>query len=350
MPTTYTGAGSKFGIAKQTDYDTEASALVSLARFKPEAWAPDIVPEIIPDVGLCGEEFQDPGDQGAIPLEGTIGPFDARYQNQALELFMAQAMGAVADPAVISDGYRQVYTIGSGQYYVTGAEINTGLAGSVCTNGVHVFIGLDVTEFMLKGEGAGKVQCEVTVNGKQRILDSSENTVAQNFPSSQAGKLLMKDVVFRINDNSGDALDSDDILKLSSWTLTITRAKSVDIFATGSQYRQASEPNGHWEATFEGTLTKQNSDVWNDRFANNTLIKCDMVITGPSIGTDDYSFQFEIPRAEITKYTATPSSPERVVPEIGFKVLTSNAPTGMAAITSPIQIELVNTRTTNITA
>lgn len=350
MPETYVGAKSKFGYAKQPDYDTEVDALVSLARFCPEAFSPDITPEIIPDVGLCGSVLQNPGDQGAIPLEGTIGPFDARYQNNAFELFLAQAMGALAAPAIIADGYTQVYTIGSNIYYATAAEINLGLVGSVCTNGVHVFTGLDVTEFMLKGEASGKIQCEVVVNGKQLILNSSTNTAAENLPASQAGKLLMQDMVFRINANSGDALDSDDELKLSSFTLSIKPAKSVDVFTNGSQYRHESEPNGHWEITFEGTLVKQNDDVWDDRFANNTLVKCDMVVSGPNIGTDDYGFQFEIPRAEITKYTAVASSPERVIPEIGFKVLTSNAPTGMAAITSPIQIELVNTRTTSIVA
>lgn len=349
MPTTYTGAGSKFGIAKQTDYDTEASALVSLAIFCPETWGVDIVPEIIPDIGLCGKVFQEPGDQGAIPLEGTIGPFDARYQSNAFELFLAQAFGAVAAPAIINDGYTQVYTIGSNQYYVTGAEINPGLVGPVCINGVHVFIGLDVTEFILKGEGTGKIQCEVVVNGKQLILDSSTNTVAQDLPS-QVGKLLMQDMVFRINENSGDALDSDDELKLSSFNLSIKPAKSVDVFTNGSKYRQETEPNGHWEASFEGTLVKQNDDTWDNRYAENTLVKCDMVWSGPNIGTDDYGFQIEIPRAEIMKHTAVAGSPERVIPDIGFKVLTSNAPTGMSAIISAIQAELVNTRSTSIVA
>lgn len=344
------GVRNKYGAAKETSFGNEADATVSIARFTPDAFGVVISNEMIEDVGLSGSNVKAPSDQGAITVEGPIGPVDAIYEDQLFEIALAQVMGALANPVLQTDGYKQVYTIGNGQFTMTVVDYNPAYVGSTCTNGIHAFTGIDATELKISGDAAGKIVYEVTVNGKQRILDSSVNTAMQNLPDPRKGKLYQQDTVFRINENSDGALDSGDILSLMSWSITITPGKKVDIFTTGSPYRQDAEPDGFWEIVFEGTLTKQNSDVWDDRFQDNDLVKFDMTTTGPSIGTDNYSFQIEIPRAEITNYTNTVGGPEEVSPVIEFRVVTSNTPTGMAAITSPIQIELVNTRDTNITA
>lgn len=350
MPTTLVGVGSKFGGAKQSDFDTEADATVSIARFAPDAFGVDITTEMIADVGLRCSNFMEPSDQGAITVEGSIGPVDARYEEPVFEVALAQIMGALAAPSVLTDGYEQVYTVGDNQYYQTLVHYNAGHVGSVCTNGIHAIVGADVTEMKISGEASGKIVYELTVNGKQKILDSSVNTSMQDMPATLKGKLLQQNKVFRINNNSDGALDSGDELKLKSWTITMTRAKKVDIFANSSQYRQETEPNGFWDFVFEGTLTKQNDDSWNNRYHDNEHVKCDLIVTGPLIGTDYYGLKIEIPRAEITKYTANVGGPEEVEPEIGFKVISSNTPTGMSAIASPIQITLTNTRTTSVVA
>ena len=344
------GVLNKYGAALESSFGNEADASVSIARFHPDAFGVEFSTEMIPDVGLRGSYFPEPSDQGAITVEGSIGPVDTRYEDQMFEIALAQVMGALANPDLQTDGYEQVYTVGDGQYTMTVADYNPAYVGPVCTNGVHVFTGIDTTELKISGDAVGKVVYELTVNGKTRILDSSVNTAMQNFPSPLKGKLLQQDTVFRVNDNSDGALDSGDVLKFSSWSITITRGKKVDIFATGDQTRQDAEPDGFWEVMFEGTLTKQNDDSWDNRFQDNDHVKFDMITTGPLIGTDYYSFKIEIPRAEITNYTATVGGPEEVAPVIEFRVITSNAPTGMAAITSPIQATLVNTRDTSVIA
>jgi hypothetical protein len=344
------GLRNEYGAALESSFGNEADASVSIARVHPDAFGVVFTSEMIEDVGLRGNVFKEPSDQGAITIEGSIGPVDTRYEDQMFEIALAQVMGALANPDIQSDGYKQVYTVGDGQYTMTLADYNPAYAGPVCTNGVHVFTGIDTTELKITGDGAGKVVYELTVNGKTRILDSSVNTAMENFPSPLKGKLYNQDTVFRVNDNDDGALDSGDILALSTWSITITRGKKVDIFATGSNTRQDAEPDGFWEVMFEGTLTKQNDDSWDNRFQDNDHVKFDLTATGPSIGTDDYKFTILIPRAEITNYTNTVGGPENVAPVIEFRVITSNLPTGMDAITSPIQIELINTRDTNITA
>lgn len=344
------GVLNKYGAAKESSFGNEADAQVSLARFRPDAFGVEFSTEMIEDVGLGGESFKQPSDQGAITVEGTIGPVDTRYEDQLFELALAQVMGALANPVLQSDGYLQTYTVGDGQYTITLADYNSAYVGPVCTNGVHVFTGIDTTELKISGDGAGKVVYELTVNGKTRILDSSVNTAMENFPAALKGKLYQQDTVFRVNDNSDGALDSGDILALSTWSITITRGKKVDIYATGDQTRQDAEPDGFWMVVFAGTLTKQNDDSWDNRFQDNDHVKADITITGPSIGTDDFLFKIQIPRAEITNYTATVGGPEEVAPEIEFRVITSNTPTGMAAVTSPIQADLVNTRSASVIA
>jgi hypothetical protein len=344
------GVRNEYGAALEPSFGNEADATVSIARFHPDAFGVEFSTEMIEDVGLRGNNFKEPSDQGAIAVEGSIGPVDARYEDQLFEIALAQIMGALANPDLQTDGYRQVYTVGYGQYTITLADYNPAYVGPVCVNGVHVFTGIDTTELKISGDAVGKVVYELTVNGKTRILDSSTNTAMEDFPDTLIGKLLQQDTVFRVNDNSDGALDSGDELKLSSWSITITRGMKTDIYATGDQTRQEAEPDGFWEVMFEGTLTKQNDDSWDNRFQDNDHVKCDLTVTGPSIGTDDYKFTILIPRAEITNYTATVGGPEEVAPVIEFRVVTSNTPTGMSGITSPIQIELINDRDTSVIA
>lgn len=350
MPTTFVGAKSKFGCIKQTDYGTEGDLTsASVGRFAPYKSSMITEPEIIADEGLVGDVFQPPGDYGFIKNGGAIGPVDCRYEDYFFELLLAQFFGALANPDLQTDGYEQVYTIGSTKWFQTIAHYNPGLVGSVCTNGVHVFTGQIPTEITIRGDGAGRVTVETTLAGKERIIASATNTSLPDLQSTLKPKLFQKDVVFRINKNSAGALASGDTYYLTTWTLTLKRSFKDDIAATGSAFRQEPEPNGFWEATFEATIKLQDDDTWDDIFQDNDKVKFDLIITGPSIGTDDYSFKLEVPRAELTTHTNNPDGPEQVMPEISLKVLTSNSPTGMA-FTSPVKLTVTNTRATNITA
>jgi hypothetical protein len=164
---------------------------------------------------------------------------------------------------------------------------------------------------------------------------------------------------FRINTASGDALDSDDIVDIADYELSIQRPFERNDFAGGDTYSDSefntSEPlptENYPEITFSFNMANINDYILFDDWYNygDTIYKqykFDLLWQGATIEHPyKYELQFEIPEAQAVDNDNNPSQNERWGYSHTLRAMVADsAPTGMTGITNYLKLSLQNERT-----
>lgn len=155
---------------------------------------------------------------------------------------------------------------------------------------------------------------------------------------------------FRVNDQSGDALDSDDNINPSGFSLTLERPMFADLVAGSANILEPAE-DGFPNATLK--LDFPRYDDTNDTFFDNlqadTEKKIELYFQGAVIdGSDYYSLKISCPKAKVNEAKSNISGAGRMPVSIVFDLYyETTAPSGMTGINEPFQIDVQNTLSTS---
>lgn len=181
------------------------------------------------------------------------------------------------------------------------------------------------------------------------VINTSTQVSALTFPT-QGLRAFFKQLEFRLNAASGGALSSAEEMGITDLTFKYDQALD-EKFEAGQDYLVQPEDNAYPEITLDVTFTRL--DSVSDDFAayhrDNTSLKADITLTGPTLATTTYKLLVQFPNLIVTAAPVEfPSGAENVAPAVSFKAYkASTAPTGMTGVTKPFRITTTGISTTN---
>jgi len=200
----------------------------------------------------------------------------------------------------------------------------------------------------------GLIKASFGLRGSRVIDDSAIITAmaALTIPTNKHLRALYSQAVWRMNNQTGDALAAGDEIRPKSFSFDALERKFDG--EHGSASRVIIEPRENGKPSVKLTLEFSRMDTTNAAYfaawTAGTEKKLDLTITGPVIeGAYSYFIKFELPRLIIEKveYADSEIIPAKV--ELRASVADA-APTGMTGLTNPINISIMNTRATSLLA
>lgn len=287
-------------------------------------------------------------DKGKLESSGSLEGY-MRYEG--LDVAIALIMGTAGTPSLESTSLA----------YSNSYVMATNLSGLFATlamlkksDKVFEYPSVKLHGFRLSGEMNAPVKFSIDGIANKRDMASTTNTSATmanvTYPDKGNRIIFDSNTHFWLNDESGDALDSGDVIYPASFELGFTRPVEGDLVAGNEDI---DEPSG--TGFPEPTLTL-NFPRYNDAnhthftdFEAFTRKKMEIYFKGVLIeDTSYYEFKISLPNLKIIDPDAAISGPGKIPTSLSFKVLgTDTAPTGMTGITKPFQIDVINTRTTD---
>lgn len=173
----------------------------------------------------------------------------------------------------------------------------------------------------------GQIAYEVTGKG-DAITENSDGTYLDDLGAVTPGTpFKFKNLTFRINAESGDALDADDAVAVTDLKITLTRGSDSVITSGGGEIIQPKEGMyPEWKLTFSIPRKSTTAETLFAAFVAETTQKADIVITGSS-ANDELSFFF--PRLKLESCDTDFS--DVIKCDVSCRVQkASAAPTGMA--------------------
>jgi hypothetical protein len=156
--------------------------------------------------------------------------------------------------------------------------------------------------------------------------------------------------VFRINTAGGLALAAGDAVSVTDLSLKYEQPMD-EKFIAGQDYVIEPEDNAYPEITIEATFARLDgtSDNYIGYHRDNTSLKADLTLTGPTLATTNHKLLFQFPNLIVA---AAPvefkSGAENVAPAITLKAYkAAAAPTGMTGVTKPFRLTTTGISTTN---
>jgi len=209
------------------------------------------------------------------------------------------------------------------------------------------------TGFELSFGDNGRAEIVWNFIGNKVAVDSTINTSTQvsalTFPT-QGMRAFFKQAVFRINLQSGGALSSGDAVSITDFSFKYEQPMD-EKFIAGQDYGIEPEDNAYPDPVINFTFARLDSasDNYIGYHRDNTSLKGDLTITGPTLGSGNYKLLFQFPNLIVT---AAPiefkGAAENVAPEVTVKAYkASAAPTGMSGVTKPFRITTTGISTTN---
>lgn len=291
-------------------------------------------------------------DLGEIKVEGDI-PAYLRYDG--LDLLIALVMGATAgaptQPDAVNDPntYQQTFTL---------ADHNDGLFATFGVNNqvnIDEYTTLKITGFTLKGSVGNPLEIAFHVLVHDRLTNSSTNTMVTfaNVTYFETGhRVLFNQRTIRINAQDGAALGGGDEIYPSSFELVYKRAQQ-GVYGSGAGADNVDEPTN--DEAPECTLTLDfprytTAQYFEDWDAKN-LKKLDMVFAGKIIDVNyQRTFKLQFPNL-MHKDADLPIEKGILKHPLQFICLAcDSAPTGMAGITKPFQVDVTNRQSANVLA
>ena len=296
----------------------------------------------------AGLAFIQRTDKGKAEASGTI---DAYMRYEGLDVALALIMGAAGAPS------QQEATTAYTNSYVMADSIwgkFATYAAKKKSDKIHELPAIKLHGFKLSGEMNGPVRISLDCMANELELASTTNTIATmaNVTYPDKGNRIIWDsnATWKINDESGDALDDDDKIYPSSFELSFTRPMDPDWVAGATGMAEPS-PTGFPEALL--TLNFPRYDDDNHGFFTDwdafTRKKMEIYFKGALIeSTYYYELKISMPNLKATDVKAPMTGPSKIPLSVSFRLLgTDTAPTGMTGITKPFQLDIQNTRTTD---
>lgn len=298
----------------------------------------------------------------SFSTDGTPGPITCTEQlvcvlrYAGLDLPIALMMGTAGAPAqqAATAAYKNTYKWNTDPY---------GLMATMATNVAGLYIeeltSMKITGITVSGEvGAKPLQIVFDIIGINKNTGSVVNTTTtfNNVTLAETeNAVLFSQLKFRMNDRSGDALDDDDRIYPSKFTLSINRPLKGEY--TG-EYRTTTDPpqdlidepanDGIPEIRLTIELPKHTGNTNLAALGNDTRKKMDITATGATIA-DVYKYQhlWQFPHLQMTNVDPTDDN-GRIKEPLEFLVHGClAAPLGMVGITDPLWWTVINKRTTD---
>jgi hypothetical protein len=239
-----------------------------------------------------------------------------------------------------------VYTLApntDGQFFTLVAKLGTIYVDEITT--------AKCAGFTIKGGTGQPIQVAFRIIGHERnsntVAGTNNNTtiLAVTFPET-ANRLLYRDIKFRMNTSSGGAISDADRIYPVSYDFAYDR-DILGVYGTGSSYNNIDEPTNNGDPKYGlkfelGRLTAAGQALIAAKDAG-TAQKIDITFTGALLAGATYrSMLIEIPNAKFSSASAPIKKGILTVPAEMSLFARSAAPTGMAGLTSPFRLTLVN--------
>lgn len=304
--------------------------------------------EVLKDESM-GLDFVEAMDVGGITVEGQL---EAYLRYDGLDVPVALAMGTAGAPTQqgVTAAYANTYRLAAslqGLFATLAMQKLPGTSGSV-----HVVPSLKMAGFTIKGEAGKAVTIAFDTLGDNLIRNSSTNTpttMANVTYPEKKHRVLMKQGVFRVNDQSGAALGAGDEIYPSTFELTFKRQMSgVLVAGQGDDVIDEPDEDGFPEITLKIEFPRYLDDAQFNAWTGGTAKKMDITFTGALIEDTYYrTFQLSFPHLRVAKVEEPTNGPGKIPQSVTYEVLAADAaPTGMS-YTDPFWIDVINTRTTD---
>lgn len=281
----------------------------------------------------------------------------ARYEN--LDSWFASACGSAANPTVVSSvaanslvAYSHTITLASkiNHFYTLAVDM--------------VQYVKEIPTFKLRGFNLttgdnGVMNVSFPIVGQRTKYDSAVNTAAvvAAAPAATIGfRLFRKDCVIRMNIQSAGSLGNSDIQdKVKSITFNYARPMAQDDFVFGSDSIIEPEDDGAAEFMVEHSFPRMNTVSANSlaiAFGVGRPFKADWKWLGPYVNSQTQrQFLIETPSAIIYDFKAPVVGHNQVRPVVQWQLKrTATAPSGMAGLTNPMRLTIVNSNSANLLA
>jgi len=282
---------------------------------------------------------------------GRIAPVDfaptMHLRYEGLEVLLAMVMGTAGAPT-------QPDAIGAPNTYehtLQLADAIKGLFGTFCIekgSKIHE-VPSAKSHRLVFSIADGILQLEVGIRGNDLIDNSTTNTdLSAVTYLEKHHRVLFKQGVFRMNNQSAAALANSDKIYPNDFTLTIERFLD-EAYEAGSDKIIEPLENDHPSIILTLSFPRINSvnEAYFQDFDAETLKKMDITFTGALIeATYYYELKFQLPQLKIVdvEYTWSEIIPASITLQAEQA---DSAPSGMTGITKPVQIDLRNTRNTD---
>ncbi len=296
----------------------------------------------------AGQQWIQEADAG---LQTVAGNLEAYLRYEGFDTILALLMGVAGAPAQVdlTDAYSNSYTLAS---KVDGLMAT--LAMKKLTGTIWEFPSVKINEIKISGEMNKPLKISIGLIGDRLARDSTVNTTITiatiTVPDAKNRIIMNKDTVFRMNDQDGLALADGDKIYPSSFELTFSRPMDSEAVAGQDGVAEPAD-NGFPVATL--MLKFPRYDNANDAFFSDweayTSKKIDITFTGAVIeDTNKYLFRITAPHLKVEDPEAPLSGPGKIPMSMKCQLLgAAVAPAGMTALTAPLQIDVVNKRTTD---
>lgn len=242
----------------------------------------------------------------------------------------------------------------SGEYVHTMSVQDTmnGLFHTLCVydgSVVREIASFKVSGFTIKGSAAGIVELTIRGIGNNVIDTGQVNTTLGSVTNTTNCLRVPFNVETYINDQSGAALASGDLVQASEFEFSFDRNLTPDFTTNGTLFQTAEpyevgQPKTSLKLLFPKTPITNYTAALQD-LANGTLKKAQIIIYGPNTGvTNPYSITIQFASLLVENVESPLQGDNQQIPQnITFMGLhTATAPNGMASLFNPFRINLLN--------
>jgi hypothetical protein len=209
------------------------------------------------------------------------------------------------------------------------------------------------TGFELSFGDNGRAEIVWFFTGTKEVVDSAINTSTQvsalTFPT-QGMRAFFKQAVLRINAASGGALSAAEEVEVTSIKLKYEQAMD-ELMVAGKDYVVQPEDNAYPGIMLDVTFSRLTSttDDYIGYHRDNTSLKADLTLTGPTLAATNYKLLFQFPNLIVAEAPIVfGKGAENVSPSVSFKAYkAAAAPTGMTGVTKPFRLTTTGVSTTN---
>ncbi|MBU0665349.1 MAG: hypothetical protein KJ990_12510 [Proteobacteria bacterium] len=296
----------------------------------------------------AGQPWIQEADAG---LQTVAGNLEAYMRYEGFDTILALLMGTAGAPTRVD------LTAAYANSYLLASKIDglfATLAMKKLTSAVWEFPSVKINSIKISGEMNKPLKISIGLIGDKLDRASSVNTTTTiatiTVPDAKNRIFMDKNTVFRMNDQSAIALADGDKIYPSSFELTFSRPMDSEPVA-GQDGVDEPADNGFPVSTLMLKFPRYNEA--NNAFFSDweayTSKKIDITFTGATIeDTNKYLFRIVAPHLKIEDPEAPMSGPGKIPMSMKCTLMgASAAPAGMTALTAPLKIDVVNTRTTD---
>lgn len=314
----------------------------------------DNQPALIDDPAFTQDYLGTPEMGDVPPLTPTI-PMQLRFE-QGCDVWIAGAMGSAAAPVVVSSqaaaslvAYSHVLTLHSPDHFFTLATDHVQYVQEVRT--------MKLRGFTIKVGANGAMTIDFPVVADKAVYDSTTNTnstIGAATISTPGNRSLRRLVDVRMNVASAGSLAAADALSVArEFQLTYSVPLASGDYGFNTDTIMEAADDGIADFELQVTHARMNTVSANSlvaAFPAGTAFKADLTFLGTYINsTTRRSLVVEMPALFISKFEAPVTGHGQVRPIVTFKGrLADAAPTGMAGLTYPMRVTIVNARSTNL--